>query len=695
MKINKHILPILFLGALLGLTPLALTSCQEEPAKINIKMVSDYSQIIEAINRTDRSLTEKVSLVEAALSGGFADSQAARQMLQQAVSSLTGTVSERLAALEAAVRSQTASLETKLTLIEAAVTAGFADRAAQQALTREAVETLSGTTAERLAQIQTALKGQTASLEAKLGLIETAITEGLADEKAGQELLLQAVSSLTGTAAERLQAIEAAVESQSASLAAKLDLIDLAVENRLADNQEALALVRQAVESLDGTLEEKLDAVGEAVKSQTASLETKLSLIEAAVRGGFADDAAQEELLLQALKTLGGSLESKLAAVAAAVGNQASNLSSRLELIEQAVSEGFVADTVRQALIRKAIESLDGTLAEKLAAIDTVLMSQTDSLTTKLALIEAALEKGLSDEATALGQIELALSSSLKDGVDSVAKALRQINTTTLQGHLTSVLRNIAAALTDNGPIDYRPILMAIQQTLKELSGENMLNGHEYVVMGPNGLKWATCNVGADNPWDNGDYFAWGETEPYYSSLNPPVWKTGKEGGYVMASNKYYNQNYNPEDSNSNPYTKYIPQQKDTLTLEYEDDAARQNWGGTWRMPTNDELKWLKEHSQLTWTDNYNGTGVRGVIVTSTFETYNGNQIFLPVAGYWKETQRYESGTFGYCLYFWSSSTDVKASAKAMMMEGTDRSISCSTGDKPRYYGLSVRPVSD
>lgn len=661
MKSLRHISPLIFFGALLWLAPLTLTSCQEEPAKINITMVSDYSQIIEAINRTDRSLTEKVSLVEAALSGGFADSKAARQMLQQAVTSLTGTVSERLAAIEAAVKSQTASLETKLSLIEAAVTAGFADRTAQQALTREAVEALSGTTAERLVQIETTLQGQTASLESKLALIETAITEGLADEKAGLELLQQAVSSLTGTAGERLQAIEAAVESQTASLAAKLDLIGMAIENRLADNQEALALVQQAVEALEGTLEEKLDAVGEAVRSQTASLEAKLSLIEAAVRSGFADDAAQEELMLQALKTLGGSLDAKLAAIASAVGNQASNLSARLELIEQAVNEGFVADTVQQALIRQAVESLEGTLAEKLAAIDTVLMSQTDSLTTKLALIEAALEKGLSDEAKALGQIELALSSSLKDGVDSVAKALRQMNTTTLQGHLTSVLRNIAAALTDNGPIDYRPILMAIQQTLKELSGENMLNGHEYVVMGPNGLKWATCNVGADNPWDNGDYFAWGETETktYFGGDN---YKFGKE----------------------KPFSKY---NNFGDVLQPEDDAARQNWGGNWRMPTDAEWTWLRDDNNCTWAwqDNYDGTDVKGMLITSKV---NGNQIFLPVTGFRFHNDLMQENDGVY----WSSSIgDTYTNFAFLLLFG---SWGFDQHSSSRRDGCSVRPVS-
>ena len=39
-------------------------------------------------------------------------------------------------------------------------------------------------------------------------------------------------------------------------------------------------------------------------------------------------------------------------------------------------------------------------------------------------------------------------------------------------------------------------------------------NGHEYVDLGlPSGLKWATCNVGAAQPEEYGDFFAWGETQ--------------------------------------------------------------------------------------------------------------------------------------------------------------------------------------
>ena len=44
---------------------------------------------------------------------------------------------------------------------------------------------------------------------------------------------------------------------------------------------------------------------------------------------------------------------------------------------------------------------------------------------------------------------------------------------------------------------------------------EPIVENHEWVDLGlPSGTLWATCNVGADNPEEYGDYFAWGETDP-------------------------------------------------------------------------------------------------------------------------------------------------------------------------------------
>jgi len=43
------------------------------------------------------------------------------------------------------------------------------------------------------------------------------------------------------------------------------------------------------------------------------------------------------------------------------------------------------------------------------------------------------------------------------------------------------------------------------------------------------GLKWATCNMGAYNPWEYGDYYAWGATVPFYLT-EFSLWIDGKTG---------------------------------------------------------------------------------------------------------------------------------------------------------------------
>ena len=72
---------------------------------------------------------------------------------------------------------------------------------------------------------------------------------------------------------------------------------------------------------------------------------------------------------------------------------------------------------------------------------------------------------------------------------------------------------------------------------------ERLHDGHAYVDMG-DGIKWATCNLGAENEWECGDYFAWGVTETYYlpghGQEDPPThWRPGKSDGYTWSNYKH------------------------------------------------------------------------------------------------------------------------------------------------------------
>lgn len=187
---------------------------------------------------------------------------------------------------------------------------------------------------------------------------------------------------------------------------------------------------------------------------------------------------------------------------------------------------------------------------------------------------------------------------------------------------------------------------------------------HEYVDLGLS-VKWATCNVGATKPEEYGDYFAWGETQP--------------NSTYDWSTYKYCN-------GSSNTLTKYNNSSRygtvdNKTTLEAADDAARANWGGSWRMPTKAEQDELRNNCTWTWTTQ---NGVNGYKVTGT----NGNSIFLPAAGYRYDRSLYYAGSYG---YYWSSSlyTDYPNLAYSLYFDLSSVDWYYSN----RYYGQSVRPV--
>ena len=198
-----------------------------------------------------------------------------------------------------------------------------------------------------------------------------------------------------------------AISQSNQPLADKLALIEASQHDGLADNQTAIQMIRQAVASMGGTLEKKMDAISAAIKSQSTSLETKLALAEAAVTSGFAGSQAQLTLLQQAIASLAGTLDEKLAAVEGAVKAQEMRFATKLNLVEAAVQGGFADNAVAQELIVEAIDSLEGTMGEKLMAIENAIGDTSTALAAKMALIETAVKRGFA-EATAQLSAEVA-----------------------------------------------------------------------------------------------------------------------------------------------------------------------------------------------------------------------------------------------------------------------------------------------
>lgn len=181
-------------------------------------------------------------------------------------------------------------------------------------------------------------------------------------------------------------------------------------------------------------------------------------------------------------------------------------------------------------------------------------------------------------------------------------------------------------------------------------------------------VKWAAGNVGATSPEDYGLYFAWGET-------------TGFTAEQVEKGVRKFDQDSYKASAIS-----------DNLTLEQ--DAARANLGGKWRMPTKAEFQELIDNCDVAWTDDYNGaevegrilfTGVKGRIFTSKI---NGNSVFFPAAGFCKDSGVNGVGSDG---VYWSASDGAAGGTWFLFVNSYDQGMSYIY----RYFGFSVRGVCE
>ena len=175
--------------------------------------------------------------------------------------------------------------------------------------------------------------------------------------------------------------------------------------------------------------------------------------------------------------------------------------------------------------------------------------------------------------------------------------------------------------------------------------------GHIYVDLGLS-VRWATCNVGTNSPQKGGTYFAWAETSPKitYTPGNSTSWHM--EGTKEIAGN-------------------------DTL------DAARANWGGSWRLPTETEAQELIDDCTWEWTDLKGQAGCR---VTGP----SGLSIFLPACGLKEEESLSSVGEFG---GYWTSSALIKGVAFAIAIDRSPFRVQLPSAS--RYVGYTVRPVCE
>lgn len=203
--------------------------------------------------------------------------------------------------------------------------------------------------------------------------------------------------------------------------------------------------------------------------------------------------------------------------------------------------------------------------------------------------------------------------------------------------------------------------------------------GHEYVDLGlPSGTLWATRNLGAENYYESGDYFAWGETQGYKSGKTDFTWRTYSlsEGDSDTAMKHYVlSEKYGVVDS--------------LVMLSFDDDAAQAHWGKDWQMPSIMQFSELMNADNCTWK----WTSRSGVVGYEVVSRRNGNSLFLPASGY-REGTELKKTNFG---YYWSNSLNWSFSNQADYLFIKDANSGLFDNVRTyagyRFYGQNIRPV--
>ena len=521
-----------------------------------------------------------------------------------------------------------------------------------------------------------------------------------------------------------------AINSVNTTLSDKLALIEEAIKNGTVASGEANDLIKQALETMNGTLEEKLAAIEEAIKSQTTSLESKLGLIETALNTGFTDQKTALGEIKTALESIKGSvdgLDSAIDGVVTAIDKVTTAVDGTNTALTGAIAKAL--DDIFKAIdgltdysdileaIKTAIENIevsgeggddsgdDGTVVLKLTPLDShgnpveVIIpwdpEYSDDIKDKYipkVLVEGDRMKLVGADETNTWNAES--NTDYTQGIGAVTTHTNDSQCIDLNlvsaakyGESDSTYVYCIRKYDAEEDVTYEGRFNYVVKA-RPAGALGTIDGHEYVEMG-DGLKWATMNIGATKPEEYGDYFAWGET--------------AAKTDYSWAAYKWMQEGQ----SDWKHITKYTfaDEQKEGIwydgdtfvgdnktSLEYADDAARQIWKGTWRMPTDAEWTALRDEANFKWdwTDDYEGTGVAGRIVTSKVSGYEGNTIFLPAAGRRGGPSLSGVGSGG---YYWSSSLRTSYSGYAWSVPFYSSLV--GRCDSSRYYGQSVRPVSE
>lgn len=184
-------------------------------------------------------------------------------------------------------------------------------------------------------------------------------------------------------------------------------------------------------------------------------------------------------------------------------------------------------------------------------------------------------------------------------------------------------------------------------------------------------VKWASCNIGANNPSETGRYFAYGDVIGQYPS--PGSSATWSGVGF---------------------HDRYSYQLDENKNLRSQYDAASHHLGKNWRMPTSAEVEELIDNCSQEWVIDYKNSGNSGVVFTSKKEGFTDKSIFLPAGG---RGCGANLENLNERLFYWTSYNP--SFPHILYGYGPASSLSSLTlylkADPSESYGMPIRPVTE
>ena len=449
------------------------------------------------------------------------------------------------------------------------------------------------------------------------------------------------------------------------------------------------------------TVTNDFSKVVEAINQGTLKSEAAIKKLTEAIDKIQADQATKLASIISVLGDVNKTLETKLAAIESAISAQTLSLEGKLDILAEAIGKHLLKQEELTAKITKAMETLGGTLAEKLKQISDAITSTAKTTQEKLDLLMGLINTQsvpLSDKLDAIAKAIGGLKESSAKQLEALGTTLTKLKEAAEASGTTqtSVLKQLEALVTKAAELQEEvqqgksSAALAVAAILKQLEEIKAKIGGtptppsteevEYVDLGlPSGLKWASCNLGATSPEQPGEYYAWGETalkEDYSWATYKYAKAVTLEGGSTVHRLTKYS--IDP-DLGLNGFTDGKKQ------LEPADDAATVKLGAPWRMPTEAEAEELL--AGCTWTKET----INDIPCLRATSKANGKSIVICAAGLLSGTTNEARGTI---TTFWTSTLYSSECDRGLaFFELGKETFSPEVGYGLRFLGFPIRPV--